>query len=190
MFPIISLFDAIYSLLKNKIHRLPVIDPESGNVLHILTHKRILKFLHIFVRGFFFFILSHCRNLLFCLIEQAINCLFNIIYFDLIKQIIRIIHNKFIGISQGSMIQKPRFLQKRIQDVEIGTFKRIATVEDTATVYEALSVFVERRVSALPVVTEQGIFRNHKKLHILFLKLYLYYKITYRYIVLKCLFCM
>lgn len=191
MFPIISLFDAIYSLLKNKIHRLPVIDPESGNVLHILTHKRILKFLHIFVRGFFFFfILSHCRNLLFCLIEQAINCLFNIIYFDLIKQIIRIIHNKFIGISQGSMIPKPRFLQKRIQDVEIGTFKRIATVEDTATVYEALSVFVERRVSALPVVTEQGIFRNHKKLHILFLKLYLYYKITYRYNVLKCLFCM
>lgn len=45
----LSLFDAIYSLLKHKIHRLPVIDPESGNVLHILTHKRILKFLHIFV---------------------------------------------------------------------------------------------------------------------------------------------
>ena len=44
-----SLFDAIYSLLKHKIHRLPVIDPQSGNVLHILTHKRILKFLHIFV---------------------------------------------------------------------------------------------------------------------------------------------
>lgn len=46
-----SLFEAIYSLLKHKIHRLPVIDPVSGNVLHILTHKRILKFLHIFVRG-------------------------------------------------------------------------------------------------------------------------------------------
>uniref|UniRef100_A0A096LPM2 Protein kinase, AMP-activated, gamma 3a non-catalytic subunit n=1 Tax=Poecilia formosa TaxID=48698 RepID=A0A096LPM2_POEFO len=47
--PQASLFDAIYSLLRYKIHRLPVIDPESGNVLHILTHKRILKFLHIFV---------------------------------------------------------------------------------------------------------------------------------------------
>lgn len=46
----LSLFEAIYSLLKHKIHRLPVIDPVSGNVLHILTHKRILKFLHIFVR--------------------------------------------------------------------------------------------------------------------------------------------
>ncbi|KAG7467361.1 hypothetical protein MATL_G00152570 [Megalops atlanticus] len=99
-----SLFDAIYSLLKNKIHRLPVIDPESGNVLHILTHKRILKFLHIF----------------------------------------------------GSMIPKPRFLQKRIEEVAIGTFDRIATVLETATVYEALTIFVERRVSALPVVNDEG----------------------------------
>nr|XP_055072024.1 5'-AMP-activated protein kinase subunit gamma-3b isoform X3 [Misgurnus anguillicaudatus]XP_055072025.1 5'-AMP-activated protein kinase subunit gamma-3b isoform X3 [Misgurnus anguillicaudatus] len=99
-----SLFEAIYSLLKNKIHRLPVIDPESGNVLHILTHKRILKFLHIF----------------------------------------------------GSTIPKPRFLQKRIEEVEIGTFKSIATVRETETVFDALSIFVERRVSALPVVNEQG----------------------------------
>uniref|UniRef100_A0A3P9KNR0 Protein kinase, AMP-activated, gamma 3b non-catalytic subunit n=1 Tax=Oryzias latipes TaxID=8090 RepID=A0A3P9KNR0_ORYLA len=97
------LFDAIYSLLKNKIHRLPVIDPTSGNVLHILTHKRILKFLHIF----------------------------------------------------GSMIPKPRFLQKSISEVPIGTFKQIATVQESATVYQALSIFVERRVSALPVVNEQ-----------------------------------
>ncbi|XP_006636880.2 5'-AMP-activated protein kinase subunit gamma-1 isoform X2 [Lepisosteus oculatus] len=102
--PYCSLFDAIYSLLKNKIHRLPVIDPESGNVLHILTHKRILKFLHIF----------------------------------------------------GSMIPKPRFLQKTIKEVGIGTFKKIATVHENATVYQALSIFVERRVSALPVVNDEG----------------------------------
>uniref|UniRef100_A0A668AR49 Protein kinase, AMP-activated, gamma 3a non-catalytic subunit n=1 Tax=Myripristis murdjan TaxID=586833 RepID=A0A668AR49_9TELE len=93
--PEASLFDAIYSLLKYKIHRLPVIDPESGNVLHILTHKRILKFLHIFV-------------------------------------------------------------SKPIQELGIGTFSNIATVRETATVYDALSIFVERRVSALPVVDEQG----------------------------------
>uniref|UniRef100_A0A3Q3JUI2 CBS domain-containing protein n=1 Tax=Monopterus albus TaxID=43700 RepID=A0A3Q3JUI2_MONAL len=99
-----NLFDAIYSLLKNKIHRLPVIDPVSGNVLHILTHKRILKFLYIF----------------------------------------------------GSMIPKPRFLQKQISEVAIGTFKEIATVQESASVYEALTIFVERRVSALPVVNEQG----------------------------------
>ncbi|XP_031413998.1 5'-AMP-activated protein kinase subunit gamma-3 isoform X5 [Clupea harengus] len=102
--PDASLFDAIFSLLKHKIHRLPVIDPKSGSVLHILTHKRILKFLHIF----------------------------------------------------GAMIPKPQFLQKTMEEVGIGTFKDIATVQDTATLYDALSVFVERRVSALPVVDSKG----------------------------------
>ncbi|XP_067116162.1 5'-AMP-activated protein kinase subunit gamma-1 isoform X1 [Osmerus mordax] len=102
--PEASLFDAIYSLLRHKIHRLPVIDPESGNVLHILTHKRILKFLYIF----------------------------------------------------EGMVPKPHFLQKTIWEVGIGTFQNIATVLQTATVYDALSVFVKRRVSALPVVDEQG----------------------------------
>lgn len=102
--PDASLFDAIYSLLKHKIHRLPIIDPKSGNVLHILTHKRILKFLHIF----------------------------------------------------GAMIPKPQFLQKTIDECGIGTFRNIATVQDSATLYDALSVFVERRVSALPVVDSKG----------------------------------
>uniref|UniRef100_UPI003AAAC012 5'-AMP-activated protein kinase subunit gamma-1 isoform X1 n=1 Tax=Centroberyx gerrardi TaxID=166262 RepID=UPI003AAAC012 len=102
--PEASLFDAIYSLLKYKIHRLPVIDPESGNVLHILTHKRILKFLHIF----------------------------------------------------GGKVPKPQFIQRQVQELGIGTFRNIATVRQTATVHDALSTFVERRVSALPVVDEHG----------------------------------
>ncbi|XP_058235855.1 5'-AMP-activated protein kinase subunit gamma-1 isoform X4 [Hemibagrus wyckioides] len=91
--PEASLFDAVYSLLKHKIHRLPVIDPDSGNVLHILTHKRILKFLYIF---------------------------------------------------------------RKIEEAGVGTFRDIATIQQTATVYDALSIFAERRVSALPVVDENG----------------------------------
>ncbi|XP_062236495.1 5'-AMP-activated protein kinase subunit gamma-1 isoform X2 [Platichthys flesus] len=102
--PEASLFDAVYSLLKHKIHRLPVIDPESGNVLHILTHKRILKFLHIF----------------------------------------------------GKKLPKPAFIRRQIQELGIGTFRNIATVQQTAPLHEALAIFVERRVSALPVVDEQG----------------------------------
>ncbi|XP_067341656.1 5'-AMP-activated protein kinase subunit gamma-2-like isoform X7 [Channa argus] len=47
--PDASIFEAVFSLIKNKIHRLPVIDPVSGNALYILTHKRILKFLQLFV---------------------------------------------------------------------------------------------------------------------------------------------
>jgi 5'-AMP-activated protein kinase regulatory gamma subunit len=54
------------------------------------------------------------------------------------------------------MIPKPRYLQKRIEEVDIGTFKQIATVRETDTVYDALAIFVQRRVSALPVVNEEG----------------------------------
>lgn len=54
------------------------------------------------------------------------------------------------------MIPKPRFLQKRIGEVAIGTFRQIATVQESASVHDALMIFVERRVSALPVVNEEG----------------------------------
>ncbi|KAM4559998.1 5'-AMP-activated protein kinase subunit gamma-1 isoform 3-T3 [Odontesthes bonariensis] len=99
---------------RHKIHRLPVIDPESGNVLHILTHKRILKFLHIF----------------------------------------------------GKKLPRPAFIQRQIQELGIGTFRNIATVQQTASLYDALSIFVERRVSALPVVDEQGIRSYSKRFHL------------------------
>lgn len=47
--PDASLYDAIKILIHNRIHRLPVIDPATGNVLYILTHKRILRFLFLYV---------------------------------------------------------------------------------------------------------------------------------------------
>lgn len=50
--PDASLFDAIKMLITNRIHRLPVIDPLTGNVLYILTHKRILRFLFLYVSVF------------------------------------------------------------------------------------------------------------------------------------------
>ena len=50
---IFSLFDATRILLENHIHRLPVIDSVTNNVLFILTHKRILKYLDLCVSRFF-----------------------------------------------------------------------------------------------------------------------------------------
>eukprot|EP00071_Canis_lupus_P037431 XP_022270988.1 5'-AMP-activated protein kinase subunit gamma-3 isoform X6 [Canis lupus familiaris] len=99
-----SLFEAVYALIKNRIHRLPVLDPVSGAVLHILTHKRLLKFLHIF----------------------------------------------------GTLLPQPSFLSRTIQDLGIGTFRDLAVVLDTAPILMALDIFVDRRVSALPVVNETG----------------------------------
>uniref|UniRef100_A0A8D0R326 CBS domain-containing protein n=1 Tax=Sus scrofa TaxID=9823 RepID=A0A8D0R326_PIG len=99
-----SLFEAVYALIKNRIHRLPVLDPVSGAVLHILTHKRLLKFLHIF----------------------------------------------------GTLLPRPSFLYRTIQDLGIGTFRDLAVVLETAPILTALDIFVDRRVSALPVVNETG----------------------------------
>lgn len=65
-----SIFDAVYSLIKNKIHRLPVIDPVSGNALYILTHKRILKFLQLFVS-------SSVSLYMFCAFSKiSVGCFF------------------------------------------------------------------------------------------------------------------
>ncbi|XP_002712528.1 5'-AMP-activated protein kinase subunit gamma-3 [Oryctolagus cuniculus] len=99
-----SLFEAVYTLIKNRIHRLPVLDPVSGTVLYILTHKRLLKFLHIF----------------------------------------------------GTLLPRPSFLCRTIQDLGIGTFRDLAVVLETAPVLTALDIFVDRRVSALPVINESG----------------------------------
>ncbi|XP_054449411.1 5'-AMP-activated protein kinase subunit gamma-2 isoform X1 [Pteronotus mesoamericanus] len=102
--PDASLFDAVYSLIKNKIHRLPVIDPISGNALYILTHKRILKFLQLFM----------------------------------------------------SDMPKPAFMKQNLDALGIGTYHNIAFIHPDTPIIKALSVFVERRVSALPVVDESG----------------------------------
>ncbi|XP_062321565.1 5'-AMP-activated protein kinase subunit gamma-1 [Osmerus eperlanus] len=102
--PNASLYDAVSSLLKNKIHRLPVIDPLTGNTLYILTHKRILKFLKLFI----------------------------------------------------SEMPKPAFLGKTLEELGIGTFQKIAMVRSDTPIYTALGIFVEQRVSALPVVDDNG----------------------------------
>nr|XP_025036530.1 5'-AMP-activated protein kinase subunit gamma-2 isoform X2 [Pelodiscus sinensis] len=102
--PDASLFDAVYSLIKNKIHRLPVIDPVSGNALYILTHKRILKFLQLFV----------------------------------------------------SEMPKPAFMKKNLDDLGIGTYDNIAFIHPDTPIIKALNIFVDRRISALPVVDESG----------------------------------
>ncbi|XP_038234424.1 5'-AMP-activated protein kinase subunit gamma-1 isoform X1 [Dermochelys coriacea] len=102
--PSASLFDAVSSLIRNKIHRLPVIDPDSGNTLYILTHKRILKFLKLFI----------------------------------------------------AEVPKPEFMGKTLEQLKIGTYANIALVRANTPLYVALGIFVQHRVSALPVVDESG----------------------------------
>ncbi|XP_063394343.1 uncharacterized protein LOC134679373 [Cydia fagiglandana] len=99
-----SLYDAIRILISNRIHRLPVIDPETGNVLYILTHKRILRFLFLYINE----------------------------------------------------LPKPSYLQCKIRELQIGTLRDIETATEDTSIIDALSKFVNRRVSALPLVDADG----------------------------------
>lgn len=102
--PDASLYDAIKTLIHNRIHRLPVIDPLTGNVLYILTHKRILRFLFLYINE----------------------------------------------------LPKPSYMQKTLRELKIGTYDNIETANDTTSIITALRKFVERRVSALPLVDSEG----------------------------------
>ncbi|ELK38572.1 Kinesin-like protein KIF26B [Myotis davidii] len=84
--------------------RLPVTDPESGNTLYILTHKRILKFLKLFITEF----------------------------------------------------PKPEFMSESLEELQTGTYANTAMVRTTTPIYVTLGIFVQHRISALPVVDKKG----------------------------------
>ncbi|XP_076748563.1 SNF4/AMP-activated protein kinase gamma subunit [Xylocopa sonorina] len=102
--PDASLYEAIKTLIQNRIHRLPVIDPDTGNVLYILTHKRILRFLFLYIHE----------------------------------------------------LPKPSFTSKTLRELRIGTFDNIETATEETSIILALKKFVERRVSALPIIDAEG----------------------------------
>lgn len=100
--PDASLFEAIRTLIHNHVHRLPVIDKITGNAIYILTHKRILRFLYLYIND----------------------------------------------------LPKPTFWNKGIKELDIGTYDTVITARRNTTVYEALNMFVQHRISALPVVDD------------------------------------
>ncbi|XP_058821714.1 uncharacterized protein LOC131683614 isoform X1 [Topomyia yanbarensis] len=102
--PDASLYDAIKTLIHNRIHRLPVIDPLTGNVLYILTHKRILRFLFLYINE----------------------------------------------------LPKPSYMQKTLREIRIGSYDKIEVATEDTSIILALFKFVDRRVSALPIVDAEG----------------------------------
>jgi len=41
-----SLLEAVFNLSYGKVHRLLVVNPVTGNALHVLTYLRMLRFIH------------------------------------------------------------------------------------------------------------------------------------------------
>ncbi|KAM5188517.1 5'-AMP-activated protein kinase subunit gamma-2 isoform 8-T8 [Callospermophilus lateralis] len=57
---------------------------------------------------------------------------------------------------QMSDMPKPAFMRQNLDELGIGTYHSIAFIHPDTPIIRALSIFVERRVSALPVVDESG----------------------------------
>lgn len=51
---------------------------------------------------------------------------------------------------------KPAFMKQTLEELSIGTYCNIAFIHPDTPIIKALNIFVERRVSALPVVDESG----------------------------------
>ncbi len=122
--PDASLFEAIRILIKNKIHRLPVIDPIAGNVLYILTHKRLLRFLFLYV---------------------SIKCQPSERDRD---------RSYSVQFPQIHDLPGPSYFNRSIGDLDIGTYDNIVVAHNDTTIIEALNMFVNYRISALPIVDE------------------------------------
>uniref|UniRef100_A0A914XA21 CBS domain-containing protein n=1 Tax=Plectus sambesii TaxID=2011161 RepID=A0A914XA21_9BILA len=102
--PAESLHKAVQTLCEQKVHRLPVMERMTGNVSYILTHKRLIKFLYLYI-------------------------------FDL---------------------PRPSFMEKTPKELNIGTWGHIVTITPCTPLIDALKIFLEKRVSALPLLDPDG----------------------------------
>ncbi|CAH0404862.1 unnamed protein product [Chilo suppressalis] len=119
-----SLHEAINLLHKNRVHRLLMVDPYTGDVLYILSHKRILRFLFVYL-------------------------------------------NEFPELT---------FFHKTMVDLKIGTYDDIVSVTDNMTIKSAFQLMLEKDISALPILDENGIlievYAKYEVLNLVSEKLY------------------
>lgn len=57
---------------------------------------------------------------------------------------------------QINELPKPSYMKKTLREVRIGSYDNIETATEDTTIILALKKFVERRVSALPVIDAEG----------------------------------
>ena len=53
-------------------------------------------------------------------------------------------------------LPKPQYFNSSINDLKIGTYNDIEIAHHSTPIIEALNKFVKRRISALPIVDEEG----------------------------------
>lgn len=128
--PDATLLEAVKALLDFRVHRLPVMDPRTGNVLYILTHKRILKFLMLYI-------------------SQWMKILGGSDLSD---------KSEDEREPTSPAMPTPDVFVQTLNDVKdiLGTYNTIQTVTSDTQIRDALKKFVDSRISALPVVDENS----------------------------------
>lgn len=74
----------------------------------------------------------------------------------LVETIFFVMKYILITFFQINELPKPSYMQKTLREVRIGSYNNIETASEDTTIILALSKFVERRVSALPVIDSEG----------------------------------
>lgn len=131
--PECSLYNGLCQLLKYKIHRLPIIEANNGNPLYILTHKRILKFIKVCLES-----TERQRRESEC--RSGMN-------------------SRHTEMSLGLGWNNIENFSKTLTELKIGTYdtkdRKVYKVYEDQHLIEALKLFTDNRVSALPVI-ERG----------------------------------
>ncbi|PAV72164.1 hypothetical protein WR25_00014 [Diploscapter pachys] len=99
-----SLYRAVQVLCESKVHRLPVLDRQTGNISYILTHKRIIKFLSLYIND----------------------------------------------------LPRPSYMDQTPKELGIGSWGNVLSIHVNTPLHDALDIFLKNRVSALPLVDEEG----------------------------------
>lgn len=86
-------------------------------------------------------------------------------------------------------LPRPSFLDKSLSEVGIGTFNGIETATEETTIITALEKFLDRRVSALPVIDSEGrLVDIFAKFDVIVCNLIIYFSRTIRRLVIFWIF--
>ncbi|KAI3410193.1 hypothetical protein GPALN_006551 [Globodera pallida] len=131
--PLESLHKAVQLLCEHKIHRLPVLEHTTGNILYILTHKRLIKFLYLYV------------SLLGDRLSMYLDC-----------TDARNIPSLGLCLLKMNDLPRPSFMDRTPKELGIGSWGNICTISKDTPLIEAMKIFLSKRVSALPLLDADG----------------------------------
>ncbi|KJH40974.1 CBS domain protein [Dictyocaulus viviparus] len=174
-----SLLEAARLLAQHRIHRLPVLDPETGSPLFILTHKRLLKFLWCFGQHFAQpqFHIRSAKDLnvgswvgirvvfpdtplvdcLDILLNKGVSGV-PVVERDTFKVVDMYSRFDAVGVAleENACLDVTVEQALKFKHLDLNKKDRVVSVRDTDTLWKAITVLVEKNVHRLCAVNEKG----------------------------------